>query len=130
MTVDVEGGLRAWFRTLTFDPDVGSRVFVDVAGAPTLPYITVGLIDAQDDTSDAPLDRALVQIDAWAATKRDAQSLYMGIRTSLRNAPSGLTLTPGTRFLGCQIQPGTAYLPDADDGTPRYVITAEIIVGP
>ena len=126
---DVEGGVRDALRALNL-PDVGARVFVDVNGSATKPYITVGLVDAQDDqANDGPLDVALVQIDAWGRTKREAQALFMALRTWLRDTAPGSTLTAGTRCIGARTVPGTTYLPD-DDGTPRYVITAEIIVAP
>ena len=125
---DVEGGLRAALRAAAI-PGVGTRVFVDVDGSPQLPYVTIGLVDSVDDTSDAPLDLELVQLDAFGTTKREAQTIYRWLRTWLRTLPPGSTLTSGTTFHGARVVPGTSYLPD-DDGTPRYVITAEIIVAP
>lgn len=125
---DVEGGLRAALRAEGL-PGVGSRVFVDVEGSPQLPYVTIGLVDSVDDESDAPLDLELVQLDAWGATKLQAHEVYRSLRTWLRTLPPGSTLAPGTTFKGARVVPGTSYLPD-DDGTARYVITAEIIVAP
>lgn len=126
---DVEGGVRDALRAANL-AGVGTRVFVDAPAGARLPYVTVGLVDAQDDTSDAPLDVTLVQLDAWAASKREAHTLYMTLRTWLRDTAPGSTLTAGTRCCGTRVVPGTTYLPDAADGTPRYVITAEIIVAP
>lgn len=125
---DIEGGLRETLRAATI-PGVGSRVFVDVSGAPALPYVTIGLVDSVDDTSDAPLDLELIQLDAWGSTKREAHTVYRWLRTWLRTTLPGSTLTSGTTFKGARVVPGTSYLPD-EDGTPRYVITAEIIVAP
>lgn len=125
---DIEGGLRAALRAAGL-PGVGTRVFVDVEGSPALPYVTVGLVDSQDDTSDAPVDAELVQLDAWGSTKREAHEVYRSLRTWLRTTVPGSTLAPGTTFKGARVVPGTSYLPD-DDGTPRYVITAEILVAP
>lgn len=125
---DVEGGLRDWLRT---EPAVAAivaqRVFVSVPPKTTLPYVTIGLVDEHDDTSTAPLDVCLVQIDAWAGNKRQARDLYNAIKQSLRDATCGLTLASGTTLKGAVIV-GTVYLPDPEDQTPRYSGTAQVIV--
>lgn len=126
---DVEGAIRAGLRAANL-AGVGQRVFVDAPAGAALPYVTVGLVDAQDDTSTAPLDVALIQLDAWGRTKREAHTLYMALRTWLRDVAPGSTFAAGTTVKGTRVVPGTTYLPDAADGTPRYLITAEVIVAP
>lgn len=126
--IDAEGGFRAWGRAQGWA--CGGRVFVDVNGAPTMPYVTVGLVDVTEDTTDAPLDLVLIQLDAWAANKAQARALYGQVRASLKALEPGTTLLAGTTVRGTPvIVPGTTYLPD-DDGTPRYIITAQVLIGP
>jgi hypothetical protein len=127
-TVDPEGGMRTWLRGLGLS--CGQRVFLDVAGTPAFPYVTVGLVDITEDISDAPLDVTLVQLDAWGANKPQARALYGELRASLRTLTAGVTLAAGTTMRGTPvIVPGTTYLPD-EDGTARYIITAQLLISP
>jgi hypothetical protein len=125
---DVEGGLRTWLRTL--GTPAGTRVFVSAPPGAEKPYVVVGLIDAEDDhLNDAPLDVTLIQLDCFGTNKASAHNLYTSLRESLRAAPCGLTLSPGTTLKGVSVVSGTRYFPD-ENGTPRYIITAQVIVGP
>jgi hypothetical protein len=64
--------------------------------------------------------------NCWAAkgNAADAEELAAAVKTALEQVTPGAQLgTSSVRLLGASIE-GEVALPDPDDGTPRYVVTA------
>jgi hypothetical protein len=134
---DVEGGLRDYLRD---QADVAAlvdrRVFFGIPDRPTFPLVTVRRVGGTDDTSDAPLDRALVQIDCWGRLFNDTNpgkaahgdlaqtsALRLAVRKALRLITSQTPLNANVVAYGAVVQ-SDPFLPDPDNDRPRYAVTA------
>lgn len=135
---DVEGGLRAYLRAHTDCVAVlGTRVWFARPDKADYPLAVVQLVGAVDDGSEAPIDQALVQIDihgplhankhpdkatTYAAAAAVRQALY-----DLNRGDTTVEIADGNsvRLMGSNVQ-SSVYLPDPDNGRPRYAITAQI----
>lgn len=134
---DVEGCLRTWMRTLaSITTIVGQRVFFGVpkgAVEATFPLVTVSRIGGGDDPGEAPVDRALVQVECWGSIdssgngrKSQATALVNAVRSEFR-AVNGSTVLSGTTIaFGINVE-SAVWLPDPDSDRPHYVVTAEVI---
>jgi hypothetical protein len=137
---DVEGSLRTWLKSLaSVTALVGTRVFNDVPkGAKeskTFPCITLKRIGGADDSGEAPMDNALVQIDCWGSIDHDglghpikatSDVIRRTIRAELK-AMDQTTLAPGVAGLGASVT-SDIYIPDPTDGRPRHIVTALVYV--
>ena len=132
---DTEGALRTWLRSQTsITALVGQRVFFGVpkrATETTVPLLTVQLVSTIPETSDAPLDRALIQIDCWGSIdtsgngqKATATSLVNTVRALLHSITQPTPMGTVTVF-GCNVESVT-WLPDPANDRPRYSLTAEV----
>ena len=131
---DVEGALRTWLRGRTaITALVGQRVFFGVPKkADTWPLITLTRVGGGDDQSQAPVDRALIQIDCWGdldtsgnGKKADATTLVNTVRAELQAVDRRTALSADVDALGINVET-VVYLPDPDNARPRYVVTAEV----
>lgn len=136
---DVEGALRAWLRSNTpVAAIVDQRVFFGVPDkATTFPLLTVQRVGGSDDTGEAYIDQALIQIDCWGRLYADTDQTKKGgdkagcdqLRRAVRQA---LLSIRGATALNTDVVAYNAlvisdpYSPDPADGRPRYVITAQI----
>lgn len=114
---------------------VGNRVFFgipkrNVEG--TFPLIVVGRVGGGQDASEAPLDVPMLQIDCWGSLdakgnglKRDCLTLVNTVRSSLE--AMGTVTTIAGHQLGVNVE-SVLWLPDPDNGRPRYTVTAEVAV--
>lgn len=131
---DVEGGVRAYLRA---DGDVraalggSQRVFFGVPTSPTWPLAVVSRVGGGSDTSDVPIDLALIQVDCWGAIttagtgdKAGATALVNAVRSALE-AMGDHTATPTCRLVGADVE-SVLWLPDPDNDRPRYALTAEV----
>ena len=114
---DVEGDVRAMLRD---DPDVaalvGARVFLSTRALTeaSYPCVVVTLAGSSDDTSEAPIDLALVQLDCWGpmTSKSVTTDVVNAVRSALHR--HGIDVA------------GRVWAPDPDDRRPRYVVTAAV----
>lgn len=133
---DLEGALRSHLRA---DAGVqaalgGSRVFFAIPDNPTWPLVTVSRVGGgQSDTSDAPVDAALMSIDVWGEIdpngrpkKIQATDVVNAVRSALDMVRGRTTFTADVDVFGVTVA-GVAYAPDPDNGRPHYAITAEVI---
>lgn len=133
---DVEGALRTWLRTQpSLTALVGQRVFFGVpkgATEATFPLVTIQRVGGGADTSTAPIDRALLQIDCHGSIdasgngrKAEATALVNTVRALLHSIEN-TSLTATCRALGVTVE-SVIWLPDPDNDRPRYSVTAEVI---
>jgi hypothetical protein len=123
---DVEGGMKAYLM------GKGLRAYLGVpAGAdknPSLwPLISITRVGGGQDSSEAPLDLALIQFDVWGSVGgRVACWGYTAqLRTAL-DAINGATLLQGqTVAYGADVM-SVAFFPDPANDRPRYVVTAQV----
>lgn len=131
----VTGPLRDWFRDqydvtslcgtdpVLNEPSIYAGGLASNAVLPAVVVSKVGL--AADGTTT---ERHLIQFDCWAdrGQAAAAEALAAAVKTALEQAtPSTVLGTSFVRLLGAQIE-AEAALPDPDDGTPRYVVTASV----
>jgi hypothetical protein len=133
---DVEGGIRTYLRN---DADVaaivGSRVFFGIpkgATESTFPLVTVARIGGGSDTSDAPVDLALVSVDCWGTIddsghgdKAGATALVNSVRSALERMNGPTQLSGSMYGFGVQ-EAGVVWSPDPDNDRPHYALTAEV----
>lgn len=135
---DTEGAVRAYLRShADVSALVSTRVFFGVPDAPTFPLITVARVGGFDESSEAPLDQALVQIDSFGdlhpdtlnhPNKAQATAVNLAVRQALYDLRQPTVVEVGdtsVRLFGPVIQ-SDPYRPDPGDGRPRYVLTAQI----
>lgn len=135
---DTEGAVRAYLRSHSdVSAIVGTRVFFGVPDSPTFPLIVVARVGGFDETSEAPLDQALVQIDSFGdlhpdtlnhPNKAQATAVNLAVRQALYDLrqPTVVDLTDtSVRLCGALIQ-SDLYRPDPGDGRPRYIVTTQI----
>jgi hypothetical protein len=131
----VLGPVRDWLRdttavatlcgtdtTLT-EPSIYAGGLATSAVLPAVVLTKVGL--GADGTTT---ENHLVQFDCWASKAdgaADAEALAAAVKTALESATGVALGASSVRLLGAQIEAEVA-LPDPDDGTPRYVVTATL----
>lgn len=124
--VDVEGGVRDWLRTRT---DVqtaagGQHVYFGIPDRTPDRCCIVSRVGGGEDTSEAPIDQALIQLDCRAETKALALTLAATCANELRGIRTATVLKTGVVALGAVIE-SVIWLPDPSD-SPRYVVTAAV----
>ncbi len=138
---DVEGALKEYLRT---DVDVlaspaGARTYLALPDSPTFPCVTLIRIAGGEDTGEAPVDLALVQIDVWGRVKRLSEANE--VRTAVRKALSKVrqrTPVAGKAVLwGATVRDDRRFpVPQAQDSDgaigerPRYVLTVQVTATP
>jgi hypothetical protein len=135
---DVEGGVRDYLRAhASVSALVGTRVFFGIPAAPTFPLITVTRVGGTDDTSEATIDQALVQIDCWGRLYADTDPTHKGgdkaqcdavrraVRRAFRDIRTATALNASTVAYGARVE-SDPFRPDPDSDRPRYAVTASI----
>lgn len=117
--VDVEAALREWARD--FCTLVNRRVFFGSNGDPKtepalFPQIVLFRIAGPDD-------RALIQFEAWAATKAQAAAVAAELATAA-DAMSRYVHN-GTLLHGASVD-GVRWLPDEASDVPRYIVDVTV----
>lgn len=133
---DLEGALRAHLRADTGVQTAlgGQRVFFSIPDNPTWPLVTVARVGGgQSETSDAPVDFALISVDVWGELddngrpkKIQSTAVVNAVRSALDVIRGRTTLSTGVDVFGVNVA-GVVWAPDPDNGRPHYAITAEVI---
>lgn len=130
----VTGPLRDWLRDQTTvstlcgtdpvlnEPSIYAGGLAANAVLPAVVVSKVGLATGATST-----ESHLVQLDCWAdrGQAANAETLAAAVKTALESAVNQLLGTSTVRLLGATIE-AEAALPDPDDGTPRFVVTASV----
>lgn len=125
---DVEGGIRDYLRANTaIAALVGTRVFFGIPATVQYPLITVQRVGGGDDTSEAPIDQALIQIDVWAAVgnKASATAVLNAVRDCLSGIRGRTTLKAGVTGFGAEVV-SVIWAPEQGTDQPRYSVTAAV----
>lgn len=129
----VVGPLRDWLRTVTgvtaltgTDATIGQESIyaAGLGSGHTFPAVVITKVGLTPDGTTT--EQTLVQFDCWAArgNAAAAEALAAAVKTALEQVTPGTQLGSSTvRLMGANIEAEVA-LPDPDDGTPRYVVTA------
>lgn len=128
---DVEGGIRDYLRGHTdVAAAVGARVFFGVPDEPTFPLVAVRRVGGGDDTSEAPIDQALIQLDCWGGVdaaghgkKAEADTVRRAVRQALYEIRGATALNASTVAYGAAVT-SDVFLPDPNNDRPRYAVTA------
>jgi hypothetical protein len=139
---DTEGAIRAYLRTATevTSSAIGTRVFFGVPKPhkeTNFPLAVVTRVGGGPDSSDAPIDQAVIQIDVHGTftegqygDKRGCRAAANAILRALRfldNANGAVVAVDGVNVaLHGAIVSNDLWLPDTDNDRPRYVITAAV----
>ena len=129
---DVEFGnleviLRAWVAPLLD----GARVVSELPGdletnLPLLPIVRGG---GEDPRTFMCLDRAVIDVDAWGATRTDACGLAEALRLRFRrDLPN--TVLDGFVFTWVTTQVAPRWQPDPNPKVRRYTATYEVGLHP
>jgi hypothetical protein len=130
----VTGPLRDWLRDQTAvaslcgtdpvlnEPSIYAGGLAHDAVLPAVAVTKVGLGAAATTTEDH-----LIQFDCWAPRGQaaNAETLAAAVKTTLEAVVRTPLGNSTVRLLGATIE-AEAALPDPDDGTPRYVVTATL----
>ena len=130
---DVEGALRDY---LLADAGVAALVsggFFAIPDTPTFPLFVVSRVGGGDDTSEAVLDRALIQIDVWGPSrvekrggKASTTAATLAIRRVLRAIRGATRLNSGVTAYGAEVV--SVITPwDQHENRPRYAITVDVL---
>ena len=130
----VTGPLRDWLRDQTSvsslcgtDPVLNEPSIYagGLAANAVLPAVVVSKVGL--GTGATSTESHLVQLDCWAdrGQAANAEALAAAVKTALESAVNQLLGTSTVRLLGAAIE-AEAALPDPDDGTPRFVVTASV----
>lgn len=134
---DVEGALKDLLRT---DADVlaspaGARTYLALPDDPSFPCVTVLRIAGGEDTGEAPVDVALVQVDIWGRVKRLSQSdeVRLAVRRALSKVRQRTPVTGKAVLWGATVRDDRRFpTPQAQDSDgaigerPRYILTVQV----
>lgn len=93
--------------------------------------IVVRRIGGGEDSSEAPVDVALLQIDVWGDTNgslEDCATIKSTVRGALLDIRSPVTAGGAKIHSASTIDDNWA--PDPDTDQPRFVLTVRVVVGP
>lgn len=134
---DIEGGVRTWLREQApVTALVGQRIFFGVPKKATegsFPMLVVARVGGALDESEAPVDRPLVQIDAWGSLDASGNGMKAQTTTLVNTVRSLLAAVRGRTALSADVdafgfdEQSCVWLPDPDNDRPRYSITTEVI---
>jgi len=137
---DLEGALRDYLQQ---SPDMlaspaGPRTYLAARADTVFPYVTLIRIGGGDDTSNAPMDQALVQFDVLGRVLQlgEANEVRRALRIALAKLSDAPFTSPGKgRLIGSSIRDErrfpepAAQDPDGAVGErPRYIVTAQVLV--
>lgn len=138
---DVEGGLKTWLSShaviaplvgATGSPLKNARVFLGMPSGgvrawPTLVVFRIG--GGPLSAVDYPADFANVQIDCWGniGDKVGCFLLTQTVVRTLLDLSCGTLMSSAVRVLGVS-SVTVPYIPDRDNGRPRYSVSAVIQV--
>jgi hypothetical protein len=128
---DVEGAVREYLMAQGSVNALGSGFFA-IPDKPTFPLFVVSRVGGGDDTSEAVIDQALIQIDVWGPTRAEQRggkatttAMALAIRSVLR-AIRGLTALNATvSAYGAEVI-SMVTPPDPRSDRPRYALTVAV----
>ena len=126
---DMEGALKAWLRSLNIE-NLGTQVYLGLPreGPSSWPAVALFRIGGgPPDGADYPADPAHMQTDVWGSTgqKVTCAGVTQAIISALLDLASGTLMDENTRALGVT-SVSSIYLPDKEDGRPRYSVSCII----
>lgn len=127
---DVEGALRTYFRA--WPPLTGlvaQRIYLSLPRDNVVyPCLDLFRVGGGDDPSEAPVDRALIQINCWGelyangnGNKTQAAQVAFAVRSGL-NALRGRVDVGTVALMGSTVE-SVIWLLDPADARPRYAVT-------
>ena len=137
---DIEGGLKAWLEThpvlaplvggiVSGDTYRSARVFLGMPspGPGAWPVFSIYRIGGGPMNADVPVDVPRVQIDVWGdiGKKVACFNVTKTLVSTLLDLPCGTLLSSEVRVLGVS-NVTVPYVPDRDNGRPRYSVNAVI----
>jgi len=117
--------LRDWLRSQpAVVAVVGARTYLGALplGA-VLPALVVWRAGGGHDGTT--MDSAMVQLEAWAASGAQAETLMATAVSTLGSAPGLLDLSPTARLGGVRLN-AMMWAPDPDTDVARYVATLDV----
>jgi hypothetical protein len=128
---DVEGSIETYLKAHV--PLVSNRVYFGIPvgadkAAKLWPLITVTRIGGGQDSSEAPIDLALIQIDVWGSLrkKQETWAVVAQVRSVLEGVRGNTALDGTVTAFGAEVV-SVAFLPDPASDRPRYVITTQVV---
>lgn len=117
--------LRDWLRS---QPDVlaivGARTYLGALPlGSVLPALVIWRAGGGHDGNT--MDSAMVQLEAWAASGAQAETLMSTAVATIGSAPALLDLTTTARLGGVRLN-ALMWAPDPDTDTARYVATLDV----
>lgn len=103
---------------------IDRRVFFGVPKRdPIFPMVTVMRVAGADDTSEAPVDNAIMQVQVWGGTKQECTRIQLLVRQAFTELRSRTSVTPDVDLCGATVQ-NVVWSPDPADDRARYIVTA------
>lgn len=136
---DIEGALRDYLQQ---SPDMlaspaGARSWLAAKSNAVFPHVTIIRIGGGEDTSNAPMDQALVQFDVYGRVLQlgEANEVRRALRIALaRLSDDPFTATGKARLIGSTIRDDRRFPePEAQDADgaigerPRFIVTANVL---
>lgn len=129
---DTEGACRTWLRTkASLTAVVAQRIFFGVpddAAESDFPLITIQRISGGEDSSEAPLDVATLQIDVWGNLRGKAAiaTLANSVQAEFKDVRSATAFDGSVVCLGAVVE-NRAFMVDPEDQRPRYSLTVQVV---
>jgi len=120
------GGLRDWLRAApAVVALVGTRTYLGALplGSP-LPALVVSRVGGGMD--GYTYDAAMIQVEAWAASGSQAETLITTAVTVL-GSQLPTVLSPSAQLMGARLN-ALLWYPDPDTDIPRYIATVDVDV--
>lgn len=133
---DIEGALRTWLRAHPLlVPEVDGRVYFSVPfnSADKFPCIMITRVgDSGQDSSDTPIDLALIQFDVYGRKSNETNGGKMSATRPMLALKAALSTIRGKVMLDEQVAVwdpsvrNTLYSALPADNRPRYVVLVAI----
>jgi len=139
---DTEGAMKTYLRAwVPLDAELaGNGIYFGIpkdADEDDFALVTIKRVGGSDDTSEAPIDLALLQIDVWGkidpasgnGLKADCTRATGVLHDALSALRSRTLVTlPSAAVValfGANVE-SVIWLPDADNDRPRYSVTTQV----
>lgn len=137
---DVEGGIRDYLQADSgVKAIVGTRgVFFGIPDGPSWPLVVIRRVGGSEDSSEAAIDLALLQIDCWGrlfndtdptksahGDKAQTEALRRAVRKALWQIRGITRLNSSVVAFGAFVE-SDPFVPDPNNDRPRYAITARV----
>lgn len=106
---------------------VGMRVYTELPPDPVWPLVRLVRIGGVAE-ENGYIDRARIQVDAWAASKFEARIVAATVQAALFAAPG--SVVSGAVFGEVVNDLGVTWSPDPATGQPRYLFGVRVLLHP